>query len=71
MDRQDTKAKCRHLKKFDFAAGAYQCLKSGDTVSHDGIFDPTIAPLTFSLVQLSSPPLSLCDKYTCIHMYSV
>jgi hypothetical protein len=38
----------------DFAAGVYQSLQTGDTVSHVGIFDPalqTVAPLTFSLVK--------------------
>jgi hypothetical protein len=34
---------CRHLKKIDqlrdFAAGVYQSLSTGDTVSHVGIFD--------------------------------
>jgi hypothetical protein len=42
----------------DFAADVYHSLKTGDTVSHVVIFDPallTIAPLTFSLVQLSPP----------------
>ncbi len=40
----------------DFAAGVYQSLQTGDTVSQVGIFDPalwTVAPVTFSLVQLS------------------
>ncbi len=39
----DTQAKCRHLKKNylqrDFAAGVYQDLLTGDTLSHVGIFD--------------------------------
>jgi hypothetical protein len=33
----------------DFAAGVYQSLKTGETVSHVGIFDPalwTVAPIT-------------------------
>jgi hypothetical protein len=41
--------------------------RTGDTVSHVGIFDPvlwTVAPLTFSLVQLSPPPLPLHVKST-------
>jgi hypothetical protein len=42
------------------------------TVSHVGIFDPaslTVAPLTFSLVQLS-PPLPCFTKYT-VYTYTV
>jgi len=37
----------------DFEADVYQSLYNGNTVSHDGIFDPalrTVAPLTFCLV---------------------
>jgi hypothetical protein len=60
--------------KRDFAIGAYQRLKTGDTVSHVGIFDPalwTVASLTFSLVQLSLPPplsvwISLCTRIQCL-----
>ncbi len=48
----------------DFAAGFYQSLWTGDTVSHVGIFDTafrTVTPLTFSLVHLSHPSTpSLC-----------
>jgi hypothetical protein len=42
----------------DFAAGVYQSLMTGDTVSHVGFFYPTVctvALLTFSLVQLPLP----------------
>jgi hypothetical protein len=43
-------------------------LEIGDTVSHVAIFDPalwTVAPLTFSLVQLSpTPPLPCVNRYT-------
>ncbi len=42
----DTKAKCRYLKKIysqrGFAAGVYQSLSTGDTISHVGIFDPDL-----------------------------
>jgi hypothetical protein len=40
----DTKAKMLSSKKIDrdFAAGIYQILKTGDTVSHVGIFDPAL-----------------------------
>jgi hypothetical protein len=46
----------------DFAADVYQRLLTGGTVSYVGIFDQalwTVAPQTFSLVQLlpSSPSL--------------
>ncbi len=44
----------------DLAAGVYQSLSTGDTVSHVGIFDPalwTVAPVTFSLVHLSPFPV--------------
>ncbi len=43
-----------------------RCLQTGDKVGHVGIFDPalrTVAPLTFSLVQLPPSP-SLCEKYS-------
>jgi hypothetical protein len=40
----DTKAKCRHLKKF----------KTGDTVSHVGIFDPALR--TVALCFTAPPP---------------
>ncbi len=64
----ETKAKCRHLKKM-FCKGSLRqvflrvSLETGDTVCHVGIFNPalwTIAPLNFSLVQLSPP--SLCQS---------
>jgi len=45
------------------AAGVYQSLQTGDTLSYVDIFDPalwTVAPLTFSLAQLS--PTSLCEQ---------
>jgi len=42
----DTKAKCHNLQKLtckrDFAAGVYQSLWIGDTVSYVGIFDPAL-----------------------------
>jgi hypothetical protein len=44
----------------NLAAGGYQSLQTEDAVGHVGIFDSalwTVAPLTFSLVQLS-PTLS-------------
>jgi hypothetical protein len=56
----------------DFAAGAYQSLYTGFTVSHVDIFDLalwTVAPLTFPLVQLYAP--SLCEQGYSIHVYSV
>jgi hypothetical protein len=48
-------------------------LENGDTVSHDGIFDPApcelLPPLTFPLV--SSPlPLPCVNKYT-VYTYTV
>ncbi len=53
----DTEAKGRDLKKFTckgtFAAGVYQSLQTGDTVSHVGIFE--LLPLTPSL-WFNSPP---------------
>ncbi len=47
----------------DFEVGVYKISQTGDTVSQVSIFDPacwTIAPLTFSLVDL--PPPSLCQS---------
>ncbi len=56
MDKlQDTKAKCCHIKNWPVKVLCGRCL-SGDTVSHVAIFDPallSVAPLSFSLVQLS------------------
>jgi hypothetical protein len=50
----------------------YQSLLTEDTASHDGIFDLAlriVAPLSFSLVQLS-PPLT-CENYTvCREIFS-
>ncbi len=75
----DTKAKCRNLKKLTCRGTLRQVfinqsLLTGDTISHVGIFDPalwTVAPLTFSLVQLSSPPSLTCvNKYT-VYTYTV
>jgi hypothetical protein len=60
----DTEAKGRDLKKFTcketFAAGVYQSLQTGDTVSHVGIFE--LLPLTL-LSGLTLPPSfpSLCE----------
>ncbi len=57
----DTKAKCRHLtnKQRDFAAGVYQSLSTGDTVSHVGIFDPALWNCCSSnLLSGSTLPLS-------------
>ncbi len=51
----DTKAKRCHLKNWHLKGLCARCLKTGNTVSNVGIFDPalwTVAPLTFSLVQL-------------------
>ena len=62
-------------KQIDLQRTLRQSVKTGDTVSHFGIFDPalwTVAPLTFFLVHLS--PLSGVNKYIvqCIHvLYSV
>ncbi len=59
----DTKMKCRHLKKMSYKGTLRQVFlrveQTGETVSHVGIFDQalwTVAPLTFSLVQLTPPP---------------
>ncbi len=57
-----------------FAAGVDQSFETGDTVSHVGIFDPalwTVALLTLSLVQLSSPsPRPCLNNYT-VYTYTV
>ncbi len=53
-------------KKLTCKAGVYQSLQTGGTVRHIDIFDPifsTVAPLTFSLVQLSPPPFPV-SKYS-------
>ncbi len=79
FNRIDTKSKCRHLKKLTCKGlwgrcTVYQSYWTGDTVSLVGIFDPvlwSVAPLTFSLVQLSPPPPPLpvwiSILYTRIH----
>jgi hypothetical protein len=57
----------------DFAADVYQRVLTGDTVSYIGIFDPalwTVAPLTFSLVQLPPSPLLYVNKCT-VYTYKV
>ncbi len=59
----------------DFAVGVYQSLKTGDTVSHVGIFgistQRTIAPLLFYLVLLSHPPPHPCVKKYTAYTYTV
>ncbi len=46
IDYIDTKPKCCHLKKLTckgtFAAGVYQRVQTGDTVSQVDIFDPAL-----------------------------
>ncbi len=75
MDYIDTKAKCRHLNNLHVKGLCGQCLSEflefGGTISHVGISDPalwTVAPLTFSLVQLSlsspPPPVWISMLYT-------
>ncbi len=66
INYKDTEAKCRHLKKLTCKGTLRQVfisLWTGDTVGHVSIFDPalrTVAPLIFSLVQLSPlPPFPL------------
>ncbi len=72
MNYIDTKAKCRH-KKLTCKGTLRQVfirvyrLENG-SVSHVGIFDPalkTVAPLTFSLVQLF--PLPCVNKYSILY----
>ncbi len=60
----DAKAKCRLLKQI--AAGAYQSLWNGDTVSSQSWVGITNMTLTFSLVQLYPPypPPLPCVKVT-------
>jgi hypothetical protein len=54
----DTKEKCRHLKKFTCKGTFRQVLKLFIRVI-------AVAPLTFSLVQLSPPsPISFVNTYT-------
>ncbi len=77
----DTKAKRRHQKKFTCKETLRQVFirfhwlekKSGDTVSHGGIFDPalwTIAPLPSLWLNSHPPPppfrvwISICTVYT-------
>ncbi len=46
INYKETKEKCRHLKKInlqmDFAAGVYQSVWTGDTVSYVGISNPAL-----------------------------
>ncbi len=54
----------------DFAAGVYQSLSTGDTVSHVGIFEPalwTVAPLTILSGPSLPPPPVLCELVYSIH----
>jgi hypothetical protein len=72
INYKDTKVKCRHLKQFTCKLTCvYQSLFTWDTVSHVDIFDPAlwnVAPLPFSLVQLS--PLPCVIKHT-VYTYTV
>jgi hypothetical protein len=71
IDTRHQSKKCHHLKNWpvcrDFAAGVYQSLYTGDTVSPVGIFDPalwTVSPVPFYLVQLSPSPPFPVSKYS-------
>jgi hypothetical protein len=56
INYKGTKAKCRHLKeltcKGTFAAGVYQSLLTGNTVSNVVIFDPSFVSNTCRKVPL-------------------
>ncbi len=68
----DSKAKCFHLKKLTCVGTLrHVCIVDWRFSQYYWYFRPglwTVAPLTFSLVQLS-PPFPCVNKYTCIHVH--
>ncbi len=55
----------------DFAAAAYQSLETGDTFSHDGIFDPALGTVALKIgenfderTKVLAPTVSTCMYIT-------